>query len=1209
VTCSNCGTDNRAGRRFCVQCASPLGGACPACGTPADPEDKFCGSCATPLRAGSGAVAGANPASSARQAPSSSASPVAERRLVSVLFADLVGFTPFAEERDPEAVRDVLSRYFDTAREVVERHGGSIEKFIGDAVMAVWGTPVAHEDDAERAVRAGLELVDAVRGLAPEVEARAGVMTGEAAVNLAAVGQGMVAGDLVNTAARLQSIAPPGAVLVGEATMRLTTASIVFESAGEHSLKGKSTPISAWHAQRVIAQRGGRGRTEILEPPFVGRDEELRLLKDLLHATGRERRARLVSITGPAGIGKSRLVWELEKYLDGVVESVYWHRGRSPSYGDGITFWALGEMVRRRAGLAENDDEDTTRARIGETVDRWVTDEADRRWVEPALLTLLGLEPAPAGGRDVLFAAWRIFFEQVAEQGTTVLLFEDLHWADTGLLDFVDHLLEWSRDVPILIVTLARPELFDRRPNWGVGVRQFTAIALEPLSDDAMRELLAGLVPALPDAAVGAILDRADGMPLYAVEIVRSLIADGRLVRSGEVYQAVGELGELTVPETLRSLITSRLDALEPADRMLLQHASVLGHAFTLANLSAITEIPGSDLQVRLRDLVRREVLELEADPRSPERGQYRFVQSLIREVAYGTLSRRDRRTWHLAVARHYEGIGDEETAGALASHYLAAYQASAEGDEARAVAGQARIALRSAADRAMSLGAHDQAVSFAEQALSVTTDPGERADLLERAARSSAALARYDAAHAYAQSAVDARQETGDLLGVGRARAILGETLLDASRIPDAIASLEAALAELGRLARVEGLGDVEAAVRAQLSRGLMRAGDDQRAIAVADAALAWAEPHNLAPIIADSFINKGSALGNSGRRREGVALLEAAVHLADAGGLIIAGLRSRNNLGSILIDNDPARSLEAVREARELALRVGNRGMANWLCGSAALWAYPAGSEWDAELAALDEAIAATGATAPADRNRILGIETTIRIARGEDASASIAELEDLFVQVGEPAARLGMALVRGSWSAAQGRFGEAFDEFWLGADAFPAYEQVVLPSALHAALWLRDPARIRSFISRVEASPLDGRVIQARLTCARAGLAALEGDPRQAVAGFEQALAQLRDLGQAFEVALGILDAIHLLSGEDEVRSWADEARATFERVRAGPSLARLDAALAGTDPGSAHDAPGPSLVMQQVDEGNGVEQPGTPAARHGSRGGPD
>lgn len=360
--------------------------------------------------------------------------PVAERRLVSVLFADLVGFTPFAEERDAEEVRETLTRYFDLATEVIGRYGGTVEKFIGDAVMAVWGAPVAREDDAERAVRAALELVEVVRRLDPGIQARAGVLTGEAAITIGATNQGMVAGDLVNVAARLQSVAQPGSVLVGETTMRSASAAIAFEPVGDQALTGKSSPVPAWEAVRVVAERGGKGRAETLEAPFVGRSDELHLMKELLHATGREGRTRLVSIMGAAGIGKSRLAWEFSKYVDGVSEEVWWHDGRSPAYGDGLAFWALGEMIHGRAGLLADDDEATTRQRLADTVREHVLDEEQRRWIEPALMALLGIG-AETQASEELFAAWRTFFERMADTGTVALVFEDLHWADQGTLD------------------------------------------------------------------------------------------------------------------------------------------------------------------------------------------------------------------------------------------------------------------------------------------------------------------------------------------------------------------------------------------------------------------------------------------------------------------------------------------------------------------------------------------------------------------------------------------------------------------------------------------------------------------------------------------------------------------------------------------------------------------------------------------------------
>src|SRR4029077_6404422 len=445
-----------------------------------------------------------------------------------------------------------------------------------------------------------------------------------------------------------------------------------FEAAGEQSLKGKASPVPAWRALRVVSERGGRNRSDTFEAPFVGRSDELRLLKDLFHATTRERRPRLVSVVGAAGIGKTRVPWEFLKYIDGLVETVYWHDGRSPAYGEGISFWALGEMVRGRCGLLETDDEATTRAKLAETLAPPRPGGADRRWIEPALLELLGFG---AGiGSDQLFGAWRTFFERMAATAPVVMGFEGFHLADPRLLDLIDHLLDWSRTDPIYVVTLARPELMERRPDWGVGKRAFNSLYLEPLADEDMRELLAGLVPGLPEPAVRAIVARADGIPLYAIETVRMLLADGRLASVDGGYRPVGDLTSLAVPATLTALIASRLDAMEPDDRALVSDAAVLGQSFTVDGLAAVSGRDPVVLAPSLGSLVRREILELKADPRSPERGQYAFVQALIREVAYATLARPERKVLHLAAARFFESLGSDELAGALAGHYLAAY-------------------------------------------------------------------------------------------------------------------------------------------------------------------------------------------------------------------------------------------------------------------------------------------------------------------------------------------------------------------------------------------------------------------------------------------------------------------------------------------------------------------------------------------------------
>ena len=1075
---------------------------------------------------------------------------------MSVLFADLVGFTAISEDRDPESTRELLTRYFDVARDAIERHGGTVEKFIGDAVMAVWGTPVAHEDDAERAVRAALELVREVPALASQLQARAGVLTGEAAVTIGATNQGMVAGDIVNTAARLQGVAEPGTVLVGEPTMRAAERAVVFEKVGEHSLKGKITPVPAWRAVRVVAARGGQQRTDALEPPFVGREEELRLLKDQLNATGRDRRARLVSITGPAGIGKSRLVWEFEKYLDGVTETIRWHRGRSPSYGEGIAFWALGEMVRRRAALTEDDDESMTRERIHATVDEFVTDPGEREIVEPALLTLLGIGEPAGGGRDALFPAWRTFFERISEQGTTMLVFEDLHWADSGLLDFIDHLLDWSKSRPILVVTLARPELFDRRPDWGMGRRAFTSLGLDPLSDEAIRQLLEGVVPGLPESAVATIVSRAEGMPLYAVETVRSLLADGRIERQGDVYRPAGDLTALTIPESLRSLISSRLDALDPANRTLLQDASVLGLVFNGSTLAAVTGEPQTDVEERLRDLSRRELVELETDPQSPERGQYKFVQALIREVAYSTLARRDRRARHLAIARHYEALGDEELAGGLASHYLTAHELSVEGPEADAVAAQARIALRAAADRAAALGAHAQAVTHLERALSITTNPTERAELLERAAESSFAGVTGDTER-YAREALAARLAVEDASGIYRATALVAQTLLDLGQIEAATEMLEDARASTSG----EPDPDSEAEVLVALSRAYMRADRAADAIEAADRALSIAEPRNLVRVVADAMNNRAAALNMMGRRREATALLEAAIKLADEGNWVTLAHRLRNNLSVVLSEDEPARASQLAREMVETAQRIGNGQLFVHAAAAAAGSDFIEMRNWDAALSLAEEAMERDAAGSVSwIWIQLVTTLVALRAARGEPIDDAIRQIDGANL-TGKQRWWADSARAEAAISAGEEARAVPTLRAVVEAGEADSNEPYLRGQLAYCLLMAGDVDAARAATDELRGGVFHGALTQAILAAADAGLAAAAGRPLEARAGFAGAFDELRRLQQRIDLVRWQMLALQLLPDAPEAAAWAAEATDLCEAVGARPYLQRL------------------------------------------------
>ena len=1161
MICSNCGTENRAGRKFCIQCGTVLSATCASCRSPLEPEARFCGECGTPVEGApagrttdggiSTAAAGRALRGAARPAP-----PVAERRLVSVLFADLVGFTPFAEERDAEDVRETLTRYFELAQTVITRYGGTIEKFIGDAVMAVWGAPTAREKDAELAVRAALELVDAVRTLGPGIEARAGIVTGEAAVTLGATNQGMVAGDIVNTASRLQSVAPPGTVLVGESTHRAANRTIAFEPVGVQTLKGKASPVAAFRALRVVGEVAGAARSEAFEAPFVGRDEELRLLKDLFHATERDRRTRLVSIIGPGGIGKTRIAGEFAKYADGLIETVYWHRGRSPSYGEGLTFWALGEMVRGRAELRETDDEPTTRAKVAATVGAWVPDEDERRWIEPALLTLLGIGGSPIASEE-LFAAWRTFFERIAGQGSVVLVFEDLQWADAGLLDFIDHVLEWGRSVPLYVVTLARPELLDRRPDWGAGKRNFTSLHLEPLPEAAMRLLIAGLVPGLPESAVRAIVERADGVPLYAVETVRMLVTDGRLKAVDGVFQPVGDLAQLAVPESLTELIAARLDGLEAADRSLLQDAAVVGQSFPLAALSAVSGFSDADLEPRLRALVRRELLTLQADPRSPERGQYAFVQALIREVAYNTLARKERKTRHLAAARFFEALGTEELAGALAGQYLAAYRNAAEGPEADALATQARLALRAAAERAAALGSHAQAVALLDEALTVTTDPSEEADLLERAGASASSAGHHDAAEWHLRRAIELRRAGGDRIGVARTTGALGRALLTARNGDIALEILEAANAEFADLSDEP----VMAALGGQLARAYFLTGNARRAIEVAERVLEVAEHADLIPVVADTLVTKGSSLETTGRSAEGMALLRAGQALAETHGLADVLLRALGNLGSAESARDPRRALEIGREGLAVMRRLGTRfGMSN-VFYNAAFAAMRVG-EWDWAIRELEATLAEDLETS--DRAEILELDLAFRAYRGDPTGEMAEELERLLGDATDPYRIATLHLARADAAFAAGRFRDA-RAAWRQAFEIVRYD-IELTWMARAALWDGDADAAREDLLELDRGGAHGPALEADRTSIRAGLAALTGRAGDALGEYRDAMRAWRDLGLAWDEALCAIGMATLLDpAEPEVLAAAESGREILARLGARPFLDRLEAAM--------------------------------------------
>jgi len=1166
--CPSCGAENRTGVRFCVQCGTALALACPSCGSPYESGERFCGQCGARLDA-----PGAAPAPAASSA--GPAQPVAERRLVTILFADLVGFTTLTEHRDAEDTRELLSRYFDTCRRLISLYGGTVEKFIGDAVMAVWGAPAANEDDAERAVRAALDLVAAVSGLgqeigAEELRARAGVLTGEAAVTLGAEGEGMVAGDLVNTASRIQAIAEPGTVLVGESTKRATEAAIVYEHAGERELKGKAERVPVWRALRVVAGARGSLRSSGLEPPFVGRDRELRLVKELFHASAEEKRAQLVSITGIAGIGKSRLAWELEKYVDGLAEDVWWHRGRCLSYGEGVAYWALAEMVRMRCGIVEDEDVASARQKLRLTLEEHLLDAEERGWVEPRLGHLLGLEDGAPGDQENLFSAWRILFERLAETSPTVLVFEDMQWADAGLLDFLEYLLEWSRGHPLFVVVLARPDFLERRPTWGSGKRHVTQLYLEPLSGEAMQTLLAGLVPGLPEDLRGRILERAEGVPLYAVETVRMLLDRGLLVQEGNVYRPTGPIETLEVPETLHALVAARLDGLSAEERRIVQDGSVLGKTFTkqgLANLSGTAE---DELEPLLASLVRKEVLSVQADPRSPERGQYAFLQDIVKRVAYETIARRDRREKHLAAAEYLASTTaeDDEIVEVVAAHYLDAVEAAPDAPDAGGIRAKAREMLVRAGERAASLAANAEAQRAFERAAALTDDRRVEAELLERAGVMAYAGARADQAAARFERAIALLEEVGARHAAARVSARLAEILWDRGRIEDGLETMDRAFEVLSAEERD---ADV-AALAAQIARFRFFAGDIELAAQRIETALDMAEALVLPEVLSQALNTKAIILFAHDRPREGLTLLRFALEVALEHDKPSAALRAYYNLADSLARLDEfEQAVGAARDGLALARRVGNRYWERSFM--AQMYPHFVLGSWDEVLALRSQLPEEDWREA---RLAFAGLPTTwvpIHVHRGDaDAAAKLMAVLQELESSADVQERTAFASGRARLLIAEGRPAEALAaaeralaaHATIGIASEAVKESIVC--ALEAALALDEPGKARELITMIEALPPGRapRFLSAHAARFRAQLARRDGDG-DVEALFALAESVFGSLGAGFYLAVTQLEHAEWLVAagrREDASPLLDEAKEEFERLRARPWLERAE-----------------------------------------------
>ncbi len=1098
--------------------------------------------------------------------------------MCSVLFCDLVGFTPLSEAQDPEAVRELLSRYFEVARTVIGRYGGIVEKFIGDAVMAVWGTPAATESDAERAVRAALDLVGAVAELgndaeAPGLTARAGVVTGEVAVNLGALGEGMVAGDAVNTAARVQAAAEPGSVFTDGPTRRLAGSAIGFADVGSRQLKGKTGAQRLWRATRVLSAVGGVQRVDGLEAPLIGRDAELRTIRDLFHAAADRRVPRLVLVSGPAGVGKSRLGWEFEKYADGLAAEVWWHRGRCLSYGQGVAFWALAEIVRQRLGIAEEDPAEVAATKLTAGLDRFLADPDERAYIGVRLGRLLGVLAAGDGGaplsRAELFAGWRLFFERLAATQPVVLLIEDAQYADSGLLEFLDHLIDWGRGLPVYLLAFARPELDQVRPGFGTGRNRVT-LTLDPLDPASMDRLVDALVPGMPPASRSAVSRLAQGVPLFAVETVRALI-DRDIVQPVEgVYRLVGDIGELAVPDSLHALLAARLDTLDPGVRQLVADAAVLGTSFPAEALIAVSGRDAAAVRAALAELERREVLSVSADPLSPERGSYAFAQDMLRQVAYGTLSRRDRKARHLRVAAHLRAAfaGDgEEVIDVIARHYLDALQAVPDDPDTGLIRGQAIAALVRAGERAERTGAPVRAVaSYADAAELITSsEPGGEPSagiLWERAAAAATATAHYSDAVRYAGLASDYHRDHGQVRTAARAQALAGRALNDWGRYAEAREQLAAAVQvlrtdpdtdtvlALGSLAALEafaGTPDADRLTAEALSLG--------QALGVGTGQLC------------DLFNARAVHLIFIGSRPEAEAYIREAVRLATQADDLFRLGRALLNLAVAMELTDPAGAAEGARTAAGHLRRAGARdylasAVLNLVAALINL------GDWDT---AEEEVVQAMGADGLGDIEYLACQRGGLAALRGDTAAAGaiLAGLGDLRSSEA-PQDRATLGFTEAFTAAAAGRPEDALRHARAAAELSVslgmANGEVAWTWALaaRAAHELGNVTAIRELLALID-SYQPGHVVPMLRAERDLVHVRLKGDDAHQSAVFAATIARLREQSTPYHLAHGLLDQAVYLTRHGDTTGAAtavEEARAIAGQLRCQPLLDRAD-----------------------------------------------
>jgi tetratricopeptide (TPR) repeat protein len=961
-------------------------------------------------------------------------------------------------------------------------------------------------------------------------------------------------------------------VLVDDITRQVTSGVIAYEDAGHHQLKGKADAIHLWRAVEVLASGPGAGQ-EGLAPQFVGREADLRLIKELFHAEASRRSVRLLAVSGPPGVGKSRLRGEFRDYLMHLPEVFLWHPGRCPAYGDGVAYWALAEMVRHRLGLAEDAPPSEAAAKLEDGLARWIEDPAERAFVSLRLGVLLGVaEPGP--GREELFAGWRLFFERLSEHDPVVMAFEDMHWADDGLLDFVEYLLDWSAQHRIFILTFARPELSERRPGWPAGHRGATAMYLEPLGPQAMEDLLDSIAT-LPDAAKRRIISHAEGIPLYAIETVRALADRGALIERDGALVLAGELGELDVPPSLISLLGARLDVLAPDEREMVKTMSVFGGNFPLAAAQAMSGLPAHAAGAVLTSLVRKQVLSVRADPLSPDRGQYRFAQTLLRTVAYDMLSKRERKARHVAAGQYFSHAfanEGEDVAEVVAAHYLQAYRCASGGPDAEQLRAEAVAALRRGAQRAAAVGAPQTSERAYRRAIELAADDDERVELLEAAGEMALVDGRYEAALELFGDAAARLEQLGRPREAARLAPGIGQALFRAGRASEAIERLKRALSTLGTDAE-----DADVAqMNVELGVALLDTGRVREAFEPLDRALELAQALDLPDALAAALTFKAELCVAVGRVYEARILFDAAVELSERHELTHQLVFALLNSGDFLMRFDLPGSAERSRAALDAARRIGSRYHES-IAAANLMGVWKDAGEWDA----LEQL--GTGLLADTDHRpgaEILHCELGIVAALRGDLDAAREHLTGMAAWGASQNNQLRWlyATCHAAIAVAAGEFADALEllsgaiEQIVQTDGPSSHaSRIGFPAAISAALSLGQLADADRILSLVAERPR-GHVppyLRAQLSRGYGLLAAARDDVAAAEAHLGAAVEAFRSLEFPYWLAMAQTDLADLLVRHGraaEARSSLDQARVVFSRLGAAPAIHQADAALA-------------------------------------------